>query len=64
MPKQFCRTLARLLSVGTQTHQHRMIEAVGQRRDCAFDLHALLPVPQDVLQLGPHDPAATAWLRV
>ena len=40
-----------------------MIEAVGRRRDCAFDLHALLPVPGEVLQLGPGDPIATAWLR-
>ena len=57
------RTLARLLRADTQAHQRRVIEVVGRRRDCAFDLHALLPVPEGVLQLGPHDPAATAWLR-
>jgi hypothetical protein len=29
---------------------------------CPFDLHALLPVPPEILALGPDDPAAIAWL--
>jgi hypothetical protein len=29
---------------------------------CPFDLHALVPVIDEVLQLGPDDPAALAWL--
>jgi len=57
------RTLARLLRTDLESQQHRVIEAVGRRRDCPFDLHALLPVPGGVLQLGPGDPAAMAWLR-
>ena len=30
---------------------------------CPFDLHALLPVPDAVLQLGPNHPQASAWLQ-
>jgi hypothetical protein len=31
-------------------------------RDDPFDLRALLPVPEAILQLGPTHPAAEAWL--
>ena len=31
-------------------------------RACPFDLHALLPVPDAILALGPNDPASLAWL--
>ncbi len=34
----------------------------GGSRACPFDLHALLPVPDDVLRLGPDDAAARRWL--
>ena len=34
----------------------------GRSRACPFDLHALLPVPADLLRRGPDDPAALAWL--
>ncbi len=29
---------------------------------CPFDLHALVPVPDDILRLGPDDPGSLAWL--
>ena len=35
---------------------------MGRSRACAFDLHALLPVPDNVLCLGPDHPEALAWL--
>ena len=35
---------------------------VGRSQACPFDLHALVPVPDAVLRLGPADPAALAWL--
>jgi hypothetical protein len=35
---------------------------VGRGFACPFDLHALLPIPEPILQLGPTDPAALAWL--
>ena len=47
-----------------------LAEQAGQRarQDCssarsaAFDLHALLPVPPDILRLGPEHPQARRWL--
>ena len=38
------------------------IARVGTSRACPFDLHALLPVPADVLWLGPDHPDALGWL--
>ena len=35
---------------------------VGRSRACPFDLHALLPVPDAVLALGPDHPDALTWL--
>jgi hypothetical protein len=35
---------------------------VGRSQACPFDLHALLPVPQDILRLGPDHPDALSWL--
>jgi hypothetical protein len=38
------------------------VARVGTSRACPFDLHALLPVPADVLRLGPDHPDALGWL--
>lgn len=38
------------------------IAQVGRSRACPFDLHALVPVPADVLLLGPDHPDALLWL--
>jgi len=38
------------------------VARVGQSSACPFDLHALLPVSAEILQLGPDDPDALAWL--
>jgi len=35
---------------------------VGHSRACPLDLHAVLPVPDDFLSLGPDHPDALAWL--
>ena len=35
---------------------------VGVSKACPFDLHALVPVPFEILRLGPDDPRAPAWL--
>ena len=35
---------------------------VGRSHAAPFDLHALLPVPADILGLGPDHPDADAWL--
>jgi len=57
------RTLARLLRDVSEIHQARVVAAVGRSRACPLDLHALVPVPDHVLRLGPDDPASRAWLR-
>jgi hypothetical protein len=66
----------RSLSVaGARIFAHQLREAVGRRHDlavsrvgrtaaCPFDLHALLPVPDDILRLDPDDPQALAWLWI
>ena len=38
------------------------VARVGRSRACPFDLHALVPVPDAMLRLGPDDPASLAWL--
>jgi hypothetical protein len=44
-------------------HRHALAKArVGHSHACPFDLHALVPVPDAILQLGPDDPEALAWL--
>ena len=41
---------------------HAQTQAPGQHPLVPFDLHALVPVPAAVLQLGPEAPGAEAWL--
>ena len=44
-------------------HRHAVAASrVGRSRACPFDLHALAPVPADILALGPDHPAALDWL--
>jgi len=44
-------------------HRHAAAVArVGRSAACPFDLHALVPVPADVLRLGPDHPDALLWL--
>jgi hypothetical protein len=38
------------------------VARVGRSRACPLDLHALVPVPNSMLRLGPDDPASVAWL--
>ena len=38
------------------------VARVGHDKKCCFDLHALAPVPGDVLRLGPDHPDALRWL--
>jgi hypothetical protein len=57
-----CRILARQFRERMELRQARAAAPVGQSLACPFDLHALLPVPASVLQLGPKHPEALAWL--
>ena len=56
------RALAGQLRAAAERRQCAAVARVGQSRACAFDLHALVPVPPGVLQLGPDHPEALAWL--
>ncbi len=57
-----CRNLARQFRERVEARQSRAIVLVGRSRASPFDLHALLPVPDFILQLGPAHPDALAWL--
>jgi hypothetical protein len=57
-----CRILARQFRERVEQRQGRAIALVGHSQGCPFDLHALLPVPDAILDLGPTHPEALAWL--
>jgi hypothetical protein len=56
------RVLARQLRAAVESHHQRVLATVGST-PCPFDLHALVPVPSDILQRGPDDLASQAWLQ-
>ena len=56
------RILAGQLRDAAVRRQELAAARVGLSRACAFDLHALVPVPEAVLWHGPDDPRALAWL--
>jgi hypothetical protein len=56
------RILAEELSVAVARRQEVATSRVGVSHACAFDLHALLPVPPDILRHGPDHSAALTWL--
>jgi hypothetical protein len=57
-----CRILARQFRERVEIRQAKACARVGHSLACPLDLHALLPVPDPILALGPTDPAAFAWL--
>lgn len=57
-----CRILARQFRERVERRQGRAAAMVGRDQSCPFDLHALLPVPDAILDLGPMHPEALAWL--
>jgi hypothetical protein len=57
-----CRILARQFRERVEARQARAAALVGRSTACPLDLHALLPAPPAILQLGPAHPAARAWL--
>jgi hypothetical protein len=58
-----CRILAGQFRAMVEAHHARAVGLVGRSQACPFDLHALLPVPATILQLGPTHPETLAWLR-
>ena len=57
-----CRILAGQFRERVEAHQAHAAALVGRSVRCPFDLHALLPVPEAILRLGPCHPDALAWL--
>jgi hypothetical protein len=57
-----CRILARQFRERVEQRQGRAIALVGHSQGCPFDLHALLPVPDAILDLGPAHSEALIWL--
>ncbi|MCB8883920.1 hypothetical protein ACELLULO517_26980 [Acidisoma cellulosilytica] len=56
------RILADRLRAAVERRQAVAASAVGLSQACPFDLHSLVPVPGDILRLGPDDAEAKAWL--
>jgi hypothetical protein len=57
-----CRRLARQFRDRAEARHGRAMALFGHSQACPFDLHRLLPIPDDLLQQGPADPALLAWL--
>jgi len=56
------RVLARQLREAVAARHEAAVALVGRSIACPFDLHALVPVPDEVLCRGPNDPGSLAWL--
>jgi hypothetical protein len=56
-----CRILARQFRERVEAHQARAAALVGHSFACPFDLNGLVPVPADILRLGPGHPNTLAW---
>ena len=59
---QGARVLAGQLRDAVARRHDVAVTRVGHSSACPFDLHALVPVPESVLRLGPDHPDALAWL--
>ncbi|WP_284255922.1 hypothetical protein [Acidocella aquatica] len=58
---QGARTAARQMRTALELLEARM-QTIEAQRLCPLDLHALAPVPQKILALGPDHPESLAWL--
>jgi hypothetical protein len=56
------RILAGQLRDAVARRHDLAVTRVGRSRACPFDLHALVPVPAEILRRGPDDPVSLAWL--
>ncbi|MGI4946952.1 MAG: hypothetical protein ACRYHQ_41410 [Janthinobacterium lividum] len=56
------RALASQLREAVAARHDAAVARVGLSRACPLDLYALVPVPSEVLRLGPDDQRALAWL--
>jgi len=58
-----CRILARQFRLRAIDHHHRSQSVPGWHTRCPLDLHALLPVPPDLLRKGADEPASRSWVQ-
>ena len=56
------RILARRLREAAWAQHEEAVSRVGASRACPFDLHALVPVPPEILRLGDDHKQALVWL--
>jgi len=56
------RILAGQLREAMERRHALAVSLVGRSRACQFDLHTLVPVPTEILRLGPDHPDALVWL--
>ncbi|WP_419760070.1 hypothetical protein [Acidisoma sp.] len=63
LPPADAKVLASQLREAMENHQLRVLAVAATSRVCPFDLHALLPLPADILRRGPADAVGLAWLR-
>jgi hypothetical protein len=56
------RRLAEQLRAAVSRRHEIAVSAVGVSQACPFDLHALVPVPPEILRRGPDDPTSLGWL--
>lgn len=56
------RILARQLRDADWAAHQDALSRIGRFASCPFDLHALVPVPPDILRRGPEDPRSLTWL--
>ncbi len=59
---QGARIVARQVRDAFQEEHEEACAWVGRSQACPLDLHALCPVPWEVLRLGPDAPASMRWL--
>ena len=57
-----CHILARQFRQRIEARDEKAAALIGQSRACPFDLHVLLPIPDEILQRGPTDQKSLAWL--
>jgi hypothetical protein len=56
------RVLSQQLRDAVGCRHELAIARVGRSYSCSLDLHALLPLPEPMLRLGPHGSDTLAWL--
>jgi hypothetical protein len=57
-----CHILARRFRERIEARDEKAAALIGKSRACPFDLHVLLPIPDEILRRGPTDEKSLDWL--